>query len=111
MDNLPIPLHIIGWNGGEYMDQKKQPPLDLPHHLVIHERKSLSLEGVTDVGHFDETTLVAYTSQGELTVCGQNLHVCCLNLEDGLLSVDGRIDSLTYHDPRRRGGFLSSILR
>lgn len=93
------------------MEQKKHQSITLPHHLVLHERKMLSLEGVTDVGHFDETSLVIHTSLGELSVCGQNLHVSNFNLEEGLLSVDGRIDSLAYHESRKHGGFLRSILR
>ena len=111
MDNLLIPVHILRGNGGVNMEQKKHQSVDLPHHLALHERKTLSLEGITDVGHFDETSLIVETSLGELTICGQNLHVSSLNLRDGLLSVFGRIDSLSYHESRKRGGFLRSLLR
>lgn len=83
----------------------------LPHQLVLHQRNLLDLEGVMEVEHFDECTVTLTTSQGELTICGRDLHVRQLNLEAGALSVEGLIDSITYHDLRKRGGFLGRVLR
>ena len=37
--------------------------LSAPHHVVIEERKSLTVSGVEDVERFDETTIVLSTSK------------------------------------------------
>ena len=42
--------------------------LSAPHHVVIEERKSLTVSGVEDVERFDETTIVLSTSKGAMVV-------------------------------------------
>ena len=41
-----------------------------PHNLILEDRKKLRMTGVTDVDSFDESTVLAYTCAGELTVTG-----------------------------------------
>ena len=67
-----------------------------PHQVVLHDRKQLTVSGVCDVNSFDDTAIIAKTSFGELTVKGDGLQICRLNIESGDLSVDGQIDSLEY---------------
>ncbi len=78
-----------------------------PHQVILHDRKQLTVSGVCDVDSFDETTIVAKTELGELTVKGSKLQICRLNIESGDLSVDGQIDSLEYAviEPRKGRGF------
>ncbi|MGN0468316.1 MAG: YabP/YqfC family sporulation protein, partial [Acutalibacteraceae bacterium] len=61
---------------------------------------------------FDETTIIAYTDYGELTINGTSLHICKLNIEDGELSVEGNIVSMTYidHQPKNQS-FFGKIFR
>ena len=79
----------------------------LPHNLVLENREKLSLTGVTDVDSFDENTIVAYTDYGELTIGGENLHICKLNIEDGELKIEGTVSSLNYlsNKPKSQGLF------
>ena len=87
--------------------------LSAPHHVVIEERKSLTVSGVEDVERFDESTIVLSTSKGAMVVSGENLHIEKLSLDGGDLKVEGDIDSVSYEDdgPSARGGFLSRLLR
>ncbi len=79
----------------------------LPHQLVMNDRRQLQISGVTDVGSFDEHTVVAHTSQGELTVRGHDLTISRLSVESGDLTVTGTVDALEYLtvEPRRAGLF------
>ena len=94
---------------------KEQLPVNTsttPHVLSLSDRRSLSVSGVQDVDSFDETTVLLYTEQGELTVKGTNLHINRLNIETGDLTLEGHIDSLTYADkPMRSGGFFGKLFR
>ncbi len=84
----------------------------LPHNLILKDRKELSLSGVTDVDSFDDTSVVAYTDFGELTISGSGLHISSLNIENGDLSVSGEITSLNYLDNRPKAqGFFSKVFR
>lgn len=86
--------------------------LNLPHSLVLEERESLTVSGVSDVDSFDEDMITAYTSLGELTVKGSELHISKLDTETGELSVEGNIQSLIYSSDRAdSGGFFSRIFR
>lgn len=87
--------------------------LPAPHHVVIEDRKSLTVSGVEDVERFDENTIVLSTSRGAMVVAGENLHIEKLSLDGGDLKVEGDIDAVTYEDDGggNRGGFLARLLR
>lgn len=70
----------------------------LPHTLTLTGRQTLAVSGVTDVSAFDEHTIAMDTSQGMLTVRGENLHVEKLTLDQGELTVTGQVQSLEYDD-------------
>ena len=72
--------------------------LQLPHKLTLNERKNLSVTGVTEVVSFDEQIVSLETVCGGMTVSGDGLHISVLNVEEGLVALDGKIDSIEYED-------------
>ena len=93
------------------MERKDKSAPPVPHQLIMQDRQRVELTGVADVDSFDETAVIAYTSLGQLTVRGNNLHIRQLNLEGGSLSLEGRVDSLTYTDAVRGEGFFHRLFR
>ncbi|MBQ9414818.1 MAG: sporulation protein YabP [Clostridia bacterium] len=84
----------------------------LPHQLILDGRRRLTVSGVSDVDSFDDTTVVAHTSLGALTVLGTALHVERLNVETGELSIEGTVTSLTYSEPHQKAkGLLGRLFR
>lgn len=84
----------------------------LPHNVIMKDRSEVTISGVTDVDSFDETSVIAYTDFGELTITGTQLHISSLNVDKGELSIDGRITALSYIDQQpNKGGFLSKVFR
>lgn len=82
----------------------------LPHGLTLTGRQALSVSGVTDVSAFDEGEISMDTSQGTLTVRGEQLHVEKLSLDRGELTLTGEIRSLEYDDETvPRGGLLRRL--
>ena len=73
------------------------------HSLQLTERNRLELTGVSDVDSFCDQLIVMNTSQGELTVAGDELHISALDLEAGRLHIDGHIQALEYADARTPG--------
>ncbi len=85
---------------------------NLPHNLVLEDRRMLTVSGVSDVDSFDEETVVVFTDLGELTIRGSNLHINRLSVEVGELTVEGSIAALIYsEDNRKNGGFFSRVFR
>lgn len=93
--------------------QEEKKTISLPHNLVLEDRRSLTVSGVSDVDSFDEQTVIVFTEMGELTVRGEQLHINKLSVDTGDLSIEGKISSLTYTDdgPHKNGGFFSRVFR
>lgn len=77
-----------------------------PHSLHMENRQKAALTGVSEVIAFDDTQVILATDQGEAALAGEGLHVTKLMLEEGQLTVEGRIDSLIYTQRKRRGGLF-----
>ncbi len=91
------------------MDEKK---LKMPHNLVMEDRCTLSITGVSDVDSFDEGTIIVFTDLGELTVRGSDLHIRNLNIEAGEVSLEGKISALSYADNAvKQTGFFGKVFR
>ena len=78
------------------------------HRILLEERSRLTITGVTDVLSFDEESVTAETDLGTLTVRGEGLHISRLDLNEGLLRIEGSIDAADYGRGERQpgGGFL-----
>lgn len=82
------------------------------HQLTLVDREELSVEGVENLGSFDEKEVVMETEQGVLTVRGEGLNIKQLNLEKGNIIVEGMVKSLAYEDEiRQKKGLLERLLR
>lgn len=70
----------------------------LVHHISLQAREALEVKGVTDVISFDDQSVVLDTVCGNMAVEGNSLHIRVLNVEQGIVSMDGRIDSINYYE-------------
>lgn len=94
------------------MYDEKHRQMQLPHNIILEGRSHLSISGVEDVESFDENSVTLYTSQGVLTIRGDNLRVDRLSIEGGELSIEGTVSGLQYLDEQpTTGGFWSRMFR
>ena len=68
------------------------------HKLILSNRRTSTITGVSDVISFDITEVLLETEQGMLMIKGSDLHVNRLTLEKGEIDIEGRIDSLAYSE-------------
>ncbi|MBM6920578.1 sporulation protein YabP [Phocea massiliensis] len=73
-----------------------------PHHVVLENRKKLSVSGVNDIESFDESHVLLHTVQGCMDVRGSRLHIGVLDVETGNLSIDGMVEAIIYRDEEKR---------
>jgi len=73
------------------------------HKIIIDKRENATVSGVVDVISFDEDSVTAETEQGVIVIKGVNLHVNSINLDSGLLEIDGGIDSVNYEESGLKG--------
>lgn len=81
-----------------------------PHELRLDHRARLNVSGVREVESFDENAVVLNTVGGLLIVRGENLQLQALSIDGGQVSVHGRIDSLSYEETQKVGGFFKRLL-
>ena len=82
----------------------------LPHKLTMHERKSLTMTGVTEVLSFDDGGVILRTALGTLMIHGENLKLKTLSLDGGQVAIDGTITALIYEEPKTGGGWVRKLL-
>lgn len=73
------------------------------HNMILENRKSLSISGITDVDSFDERAICLYTQLGELTIQGKELHIDSMSVETGDMTITGDIWAIIYGDKDRHG--------
>lgn len=82
----------------------------MPHKLLLTERKTLTLSGVTEVLSFDENAVLLKTDLGRLSIHGKLLQLKNLSPDGGQVALEGQINAILYEQPRASGG-LRRLLR
>ncbi|MDO4522045.1 MAG: sporulation protein YabP [Eubacteriales bacterium] len=94
------------------MEQKQ---VHCTHRIVLTERKSGTVSGITDVISFDEHEILLDTEMGMLSVRGKELHISRLTLELGEADMEGVVESMTYsvkgHHKKKEGSLLQRMFR
>ncbi|MCL6444790.1 MAG: sporulation protein YabP [Alicyclobacillus sp.] len=72
------------------------------HDISIKGRKVMEVTGVSSVESFDVHQFQLTTSAGPLQIQGSNLHMKHLDLESGVVVIEGNVNSLAYV-PQRPG--------
>lgn len=82
------------------------------HQLTLLDREDLSINGVMNLGSYDEKEILMETEQGLLTVKGENLNIKQLNLDQGNINIEGVIRVVAYDDAaRNKKGLLERLLK
>ena len=89
------------------MDEKNN--VTKSHKVLLANRKNGAFSGVVDVLSFDVAEILLETELGMLLIKGHDLHVN-LSLEKGEIDIEGRIDSLTYSEPKNVAKQTESLL-
>lgn len=84
------------------------------HQITVIDREEITIDGITNLGSYDEQQIVLETEQGMLVLKGEELNVKQLNLEKGTIMVEGFLKSIEYDDSRdqKKGlGFFGRLLK
>ncbi|WP_373233431.1 sporulation protein YabP [Cohnella sp.] len=77
-------------------------------------RKALEVSGVKNVESFDSEEFLLETECGFLIIKGHNLHIKNLNLEQGVVAIEGTVDELSYVDAKSESkskGLLGKLFK
>ncbi len=83
------------------------------HEVIVKERGEMRITGVREVESFDDTGVQLRTSRGDMTIEGKGLHVGVLDVDRGVVTLNGRIDGIFYsvEDGEEKRGWFGRMLR
>ncbi|MCL2018400.1 MAG: sporulation protein YabP [Oscillospiraceae bacterium] len=83
------------------------------HNYILENRSRLILSGVHEVGGFSYTEIIAYTTQGELRIKGNELNIVKIDVESGDMEISGKIYSSVYTDNTHRvpNNFITKLFK
>ncbi|GEN44742.1 sporulation protein YabP [Alkalibacillus haloalkaliphilus] len=84
------------------------------HDLKLKDRRKLEVTGVLDVDSFDTEEFLLKTTMGYLLIRGHNLHMKNLNVDEGFLTIQGKIHSFDYIDENKQNqakGIFSKLFK
>lgn len=71
------------------------------HKFHCDGRKFLSLCGVSKIESSNENQVICIVENYPLLITGKNLHVKKLDVEQGIVEIDGTIDMLKYQPEKK----------
>ncbi len=71
---------------------------NLIHTVILENRSSLSLSGVTEVANCTDNSAAVFTSAGIMSIKGNELRLSRYDVESGDLVLTGKINSILYTD-------------
>lgn len=98
-----------------YIEEQIERPMNKsPHKIVIDSRTKVVITAVEDMDSFNENEVILLSNHGFITITGEDLHISKLNLDDGQLVVEGKIQSIDYADheeERAKHGVFSKMFK
>lgn len=79
------------------------------HSISIQNRETVEMTGIRDVSSFNEEEINASSDCGSVIIKGSHLLVETLDLDNGVLKVNGRISALIYSEKTNKGGLLGKM--
>ena len=82
---------------------------NISNTITLENRKRIMVTGITEVVSQVDKAVVAKTADSLINISGSELRVTKLNLEEGVLVVDGKIDSFKYCETQK--GFFKRVFK
>jgi sporulation protein YabP len=80
-------------------------------HAFNYDGKRLNLTGVKEVAHFEDKEVAVNLQDKGLLIRGKGLNVSELNVNTGVLAIDGQVDSIAYTGSTEKTGLLKKMFR
>ncbi len=87
---------------------------ELVHDMSLKGRKEMDITGVKHVESFDHQAFHLETMMGFLIIEGENLQMVNVDVDEGVVSLKGKINRFMYVSPEQKGkakGVFSKLFR
>ena len=73
------------------------------HLVTVRNRKRMDMTSVKSIERFDQEEFFIQTTQGFLQIRGEGLKIVHLDVDKGLLTLEGNIKQLQYEEDSEHG--------
>ena len=84
------------------------------HDFTLKMRKNMNITGVKDVINFDDSSVNLKTSIGDMTIDGKNIQISILDMDKGIVILEGNIDAVYYSEDsgsKEKRGLFGKIMK
>lgn len=92
------------------MEQIGEKP-KLSQKLILEDRSRFSVGLVENVESFGEEEILLKTAYGGLLVCGKNLKMEDLSIENGNILLTGRVDKIEFSKIKEKHSFFKDLFK
>jgi len=92
------------------MEQQKE---NYSTSIFLKKRSELQISGVSDIISSDENNIYLNTSDGALIIDGTELRIISMNVAQGDMTVEGKVDSIAYTEKEQtqKSGFFARMFK
>lgn len=80
-----------------------------PNKIVITNQKEINLTGITKVNSATETNISLIINNKNLVIEGEKLHVLKLDVDSGIIDVEGCINTLKFDKSKQNKNIFKRI--
>lgn len=100
-----------GWNLTLHQESNRYTLSSTDHLVTVRNRKRMDMTSVKSIDRFDQEEFYVKTSQGFLLIRGEELRIVHLDVDKGLLTIEGHVKLMQYdeEDATLGKGFLQKL--
>ena len=80
------------------------------HQILLQNKKSLTMTGVTRVDSTNETGISVMIGEIPLDIVGTEIHISKLDVEKGVIELEGDINTIKYNQ-KSKGNFVKRLFK
>lgn len=85
------------------------------HKVTLNNRETLEIDGVINVERFTDEDILLETQMGMLNIKGEKMFIKQLNLDGGLIMIEGLVKALAYSEgvssKQKAKGLINRLFR
>lgn len=83
----------------------------MSHEVNLYNKTNITVSDVSSIDGFDENCIFVNLQQEGLVIYGKGLHIEGLDLDAGILTAGGRIESIAYAKKKEKKSFIERFRR
>ena len=80
-------------------------------NIIVEDRENMTVTGVEQVESFIENTIVLTTIKGGMIIKGEDLNISKLNLDDGNVKIQGKINGINYSNKETPKNIMGKLFK